>query len=77
MKLDKNGAVINMVTSVGASMLGDNYIVMWDEDGIPIHIHKNVMSYLCNSLYGAQGSASNTVDVEPVTVSDTETLFFK
>lgn len=52
MKLDKNGAIISSVTGAQTSLLGNDYIVMWDGEGMPIHIHKSVIEYLCTGLYG-------------------------
>jgi len=50
MKVDKNGVVIDSITNVAKSVVSDKYIVMWDNDGIPIHIDKNVVEYMHNFI---------------------------
>ena len=52
MRLDTNGAVIDNITTAQESVLGPDYIVMWDSDGAPIHINKKVIEYLCAGMYG-------------------------
>ncbi len=61
MKVDKNGVVISDVVSAQNSAMDPNYIVMWDRDGIPIHIHKNVLEYLCAGMYGQQKAPQKPV----------------
>ena len=48
MEVDKNGARIDNIKSVDNSNFGRMYVVMWDNSGIPIHIHKNVVTRLNN-----------------------------
>jgi len=51
MKVDKNGVIINTLVSADNSMLGDDFIVMWDEDGLPIHINRKIIDYLYNGTH--------------------------
>ena len=44
MVVGKNGVIIENVTTVQKSILGIDYIVAWDDDGTPIHIHKDVLT---------------------------------
>lgn len=50
MKLDRNGVTIEDVVLVDTSVLGPEYIVMWDSDGMPMHVHKDVIQSLYNAL---------------------------
>jgi hypothetical protein len=50
MKLNKNGAIIENVTNIDNSTLSADYIVMWDDEGIPIHINKEVILRLYNKI---------------------------
>ncbi len=51
MKLDINGAVISNVKTAQISNLGNDFVCMWDEEGLPIHIHKDVIDYLYNGTH--------------------------
>ena len=51
MKLDKNGAVISTITAAQMSTIGSEYVCMWDEEGLPIHIHTGVIDYLHNGIH--------------------------
>ena len=51
MKLDQNGAVISNVTAAQISNLGNDFVCMWDSEGLPIHIHKDVIEYLYNGTH--------------------------
>jgi hypothetical protein len=46
MKIQKNGILITNVKIAEQSNIGDDYICMWDDDGMPIHINKAVVDYL-------------------------------
>lgn len=51
MRLDKNGAVITKVVSAQISNLGHDFVCMWDDEGLPIHIHKDVIDYSHNGIH--------------------------
>ena len=52
MLLDKNGAVISSVTGSDLkSDVGEKYMVMWDSDGMPIHIRTEIVDYLYTVLH--------------------------
>lgn len=46
MNIDLNGAVINGITNVSESTLGNEFVVFWDEKGLPIHIRKTIVTQL-------------------------------
>jgi hypothetical protein len=46
MVFNSNGAVISGITRADYSTLRDDYIVMWDETGCPIHIKRSIIEYL-------------------------------
>jgi hypothetical protein len=46
MVFNSNGAVIAGITRADYSTLRDDYIVMWDETGCPIHIKRSIIDYL-------------------------------
>jgi len=46
MNIDLNGAVIHGITNVGDSALGNEFIVFWDDKGLPIHIRKTIITQL-------------------------------
>ena len=50
MNIDLNGAVINGITNVSESVLGKEFIVFWDEKGLPIHIRKHIVTQLYVTL---------------------------
>jgi len=52
MRLEGRGAVIDNITNVDNSILGNDYVVVWDQDGIPIHINRKALDFVCNAVYG-------------------------
>lgn len=54
MQVNKNGAIIDSVSYIDNSVMGDDYIVMWDNSGLPIHIHKHVISELNKKITPTQ-----------------------
>jgi len=50
MKIDKTGIHIEKCTVAEQSNLGPDYICMWDDEGMPIHINKAVVNYLHNII---------------------------
>jgi len=46
MVFNSYGAVISAITGADYSTLIDDYIVMWDETGCPIHIKRSIIDYL-------------------------------
>jgi len=51
MQVDKNGAVISKVTAAQMSSLGNDYVCMWDDSGLPIHIKVDVIEYLYKGMH--------------------------
>ena len=51
MRFDKNGAVIDSITEVQLSILGNDYVVMWDAEGSPIHIKRTVIEYIHSVMH--------------------------
>jgi len=68
MQVDKNGAVISKVTAAQMSSLGNEYVCMWDDSGLPIHIKVDVIEYLYKGMHPEP--------VKPVEET-TENLFFQ
>ena len=60
MKMNVNGVVIS---SVSAGQLqsneGEDYMVMWDKDSVPIHIKKDIVDYLYAVLHHPQKKVNN------------------
>jgi hypothetical protein len=52
MILDSRGAIIEGANSVAQSVVGQDYIVVWDTQGMAIHINRSVVDYLCGAMYG-------------------------
>jgi len=46
MVFNSNGAVIAGITRAEYSTLRDDYILMWDDAGFPIHIKRSIIDYL-------------------------------
>ena len=53
MRLEGRGAVIDNITNVDNSIIGNEYVVMWDQDGIPVHINRKSLDFVCNAIYGS------------------------
>ncbi len=64
MKVDKNGVIISDITGAQDSAMNPNYIVMWDSDGIMIHINKSVVAYLCEGMYGEKEAPDPTPEIK-------------
>lgn len=46
MKIETRGVVIDRAKNIQSSMLGDEYVCMFDENGVPIHIKKDIIDSL-------------------------------
>jgi len=58
MKIDKNGVIIDSITHADRSVLGDSYVVMWDNDGILIHVDKSVINQLYQYMVNQENTAT-------------------
>ncbi len=52
MILDGRGAIIDNITGIDNSILGNEYIVIWDSQNMPIHIKRTVLDFMCNAVNG-------------------------
>ena len=52
MNFGKEGAEIRTCKGSDKSNLGEDFIVMWDDEGVPIHIHKKIVEYLYEQIKG-------------------------
>ena len=43
--------IINFAGAVAPSVLGQDYVVMWDADGAMIHIHQAVIKHLYDVVF--------------------------
>lgn len=63
MKLDQNGVNITSCVNISTSVLGNEFIVMWDSDGIPIHINRDVVNRLYLFMTQTQNPLPNSDNV--------------
>ena len=82
MILESRGAVIESITGIDKSMLGDDYIVIWDERKMPIHIKRSAIDYICSAMYGGaninvvpQQAPQQNVDADNMLTGALKTLF--
>ena len=52
MIIDTRGAILEGISKVDVnSIIGKDYIAIWDKDGMLLHINKNLIDYLYNGLH--------------------------
>ena len=53
MHVNSNGVVITKIQGgIKNSSLGDDYVVTWDAEGLPMHINRNVIDEMVKAIYG-------------------------
>ncbi len=51
MQLTNNGIQLDVVYNIQQSVLGNSHVFMSDVDGVPIHIHRDVIEALYKQLH--------------------------
>lgn len=62
MKVDKNGVIIDSFKTTSNSIMGGDFVVMWDDDGLPIHIKRDIVDRMYNFIHSVPEVAPTNIN---------------